>query len=312
MVAATRAATRRPPTESRSEIGQFGHEPRRRLRAAVDCPTTPPGQLRGPRSRRHEPCGHRRQRRLPQVGPRRTGGSSPASSIGSARGPLRNNQRLAHQRIEQVEHFELVGVTRSRPPRTHRRGRNRPRRPNIAGADLFRPGRAGRTTRPPCDATSDAAPDHAATRPTTGNVDRVDPAPPRPSSTPSAMPPTRWPTEYRPAGGRSRPPRTLRRGRPTRNPRPQPGRDRQRDPLPQSRLRRRRPATEQPAGARRRGRALRGWSPEFAPSSTAPGSCRSTRPPRHEGAHSCRGPTAASCPPSPRRCSPPWMNPVAE
>ena len=217
--------------------------------------------------------------------------------------PLRDKQRLAHQGVSRSRTSN--SSTSSAPATARALPRSKPpAKTEHFLAVAFRPRRAGRKTRPPCGAASGVVPDRVVTRPTTGTVDLDDPAPPTPSSTPSAMPPTRWPTESRQADGRSRPRRPLRRIVNSKSRHDARARSTKRstaaEPIPAS--------TSSEGNSHRCSSAipaLPGWSPEFAPSSTAPGSCRSTRPPRHAGAHSCRRPTAASCPPSPQRCSPP-------
>ena len=88
-------------------------------------------------------------------------------------------------------------------PRKHFRGRIRRRTPSTDPAALSPGRRAGRRTTPPHDVTSGGAPGRDATRRAAGIGHRAGHAPPSPSSMPSAMPPTRWPTGCRRDAGRS-------------------------------------------------------------------------------------------------------------
>ena len=59
------------------------------------------------------PSGPRWPHQRRRVAPRRTGGWSPASRTGSARRPVGDQQRLAHQRIQQIQDSEVVEVIES-------------------------------------------------------------------------------------------------------------------------------------------------------------------------------------------------------
>ena len=78
------------------------------------------------------------------------------------RGVVGDDERLAHERVDQVEHGQLV-VARRRPRRSQR-GRTRRRTPPSRTAAHARPRRAARrTTRPRCAASADVG-ERGATR----------------------------------------------------------------------------------------------------------------------------------------------------
>ena len=110
---------------------------------------------------------------------------------------------------------------RIRLPRRRFGGRIHRRTPNTVPAASFPRRRAGRRTTPPRGAACGGAPGRAVTRPAAGTGHRDDHAPRWRSSTPSAKPPTRSPTESRPGAGRSPPPRPPHQLWPSRSAEPQ-------------------------------------------------------------------------------------------
>ncbi len=129
---------------------------------------------------------------------------------GPPRRPVSDQQRLAHQRIEQIKDRVVVGVVGS----DYRAGAVEIKSPGEHRTPLQqRLLSVGEQVVRPSDGVAQglvAFQIRAATRPATGTGDRDDHAPRWPSSTPSARPPARWLTECRRVCGRfplQRPPR---------------------------------------------------------------------------------------------------------
>ena len=249
------------PPKRGAQIGQLDGEPVVGLPLAGAVPQGQdvgfaPGEVAGMRG---PDLG--RPRRWRRVVPRRTGGSSPASKTGSA--PMTGRRPAATcapaRRADPGRRSRRSH--RIRLPRRRFGGRIHRRTPNTAPAAPFPRRRGGRRTTPPRGAACGGVPGRAVTRPAAGTGDRDDHAPRWRSSTPSARPPTRWPTGSRRGGGRSPPPRPPRRPWPSRSAAPHCGRVRRTGSPRPSRFPRRRPARAPATTARRRPPILRGWWP---------------------------------------------------
>ena len=120
------------PAKPGAQVVELGINPIHRERYNPGPSHIPNGRRPGRRSRRRDDPAPRRCRPWRPVVLRRTGGSSPTFHSGYARALLDSDQRLAHQRIQQIQHGVVVKAYRTRGRR--RRDRIRRRTPSSVAA----------------------------------------------------------------------------------------------------------------------------------------------------------------------------------
>ena len=298
MVAATSRSPGRRPTETRCVGWPARRRTSRRPHAVEDCPTARRAcRLRARRSGGHARYAPRPPRRGDQLLLGELADRLQHREPGSARGPVGDEQRLAHQRIQQIKDGVIVGssnpataqaLSRSNPPA------NTEHRSSSAFSGIVEQVVGPLPRR---GAASGGVQGPAATRPAAGIGHRDDHAPP--SAVIDAI---------RDAAN------SMANGIPSRRRQISPTvrSDRLRSPARHCGHARRTDSTAVPTvqrshratTARRRPRVLHGWWPGPSPSPTAREWPRSDRP-RHRGrARSCRTPAAGPGPPARRPPTP--------